>query len=168
MKFKDPDKKDKENTTQTFPNRIKEFSGGWFLKSPEDFIIIGVNVIKLDCSNREIIENYLTDKRIDIMFLNECNMEKFNKKFKGYKSSIKEKCDMIYREELNCQQILKEDEDDYNITMKFEAEKQSNIIMVCYASPNDGHSDRIKKITNMLIKAKENYGESLKMIMLVT
>ena len=78
---------------------------------------------------------------------------------------IKEKCGIIYKQQFNCQKILQEEEEDeYNITLKFETNKQSFVFVVFYAAPGVGHTDRLNKLINVLIKIKEKYGHNMKAI----
>ena len=79
-----------------------------------------MDIRTLDLFNREALELYLIERNIDIMLLNEFYMGKSKKKFQSYKSIIKEKCGIIYKEELNWQQIMKDDEDENNLILKFE------------------------------------------------
>ena len=90
---------------------------------------------------------------------------KIQKKFQGYKSIIKEKCGIIFKEELNCQQIMKDDEDENNLIFKFENEKNGFIVMTYFAAPGEGHNYKIKKLINILIKIKEKFGDKINFVL---
>ena len=119
MRINDLSQNDQKYFRENFGKSQKEGNGGYSSKDNDSILISGANIRTLDLFNREALELYLTERNIDIMLLNECYMGKSKKKFQGYKSMIKEKCGIIYKEELSCQQIMKDDEDENNLIFKF-------------------------------------------------
>ena len=144
MKTNDLCPSDQNYFREKFERDQKEGTEGYFKKEKDDFTICGANIRTMDMFNREAMEYYLIEHNVDIMLLNENYMGKSKKKFQGYKSIMKEKSGIIYKEELNCQQIMREDEDEFNIILKFESEKNGLIVITYYAAPGEGHTNRIK------------------------
>ena len=118
-------------------------------------------------ASQECIKEFLKDKDVDMLLLNECYFnEKHVFKYANYKSifTANKEVGIIYKKELQVDKISNSFNDDYNLVCRVNTQKGSFIIYITYNPPNDGHVDKRKKIIDNLREINKKYSD-LKLIL---